>query len=330
MKKALIVGIGGQDGSYLAKSLLEKGYSVWGTSRDAGSSSFRNLRALGVLDRVEIATMTLNDFRSVLQVLRRVEPDELYNLAGQTSVGLSFKLPVETFESIAIGTLNLLEAVRFLGAPVRFCNAGSSECFGKTPTPATEETPFAPCSPYAVAKASAFWQVAAYREAYGLFACSALLFNHESPLRPPRFVTQKIIRTACRIAAGSGEMLELGNIGIRRDWGWAPDYVDAMWRMLQQDEAGDYVVATGHAYSLRDFVKFAFAHFGLDWREHTRIDRGLLRPTDIAVSCGDPTKARLKLGWTASMDTPTVVERMVEAAMTAMRAPAAESGQSAE
>ena len=204
MKKALICGVSGQDGAYLAQLLLNQCYEVWGTSRDAQMSSFRNLDWLGIKEQVKLVSMSLTDFRSVLQALTRSQPDEIYNLAGQTSVGLSFEQPVETLESVATGTLNLLEAIRFLGASIRFYNASSSECFGDTGGQAVDEnTPFRPRSPYAVAKAAAFWEVANYREAYGLFACSGILFNHESPLRPERFVTQKIVASACRIAKGS-------------------------------------------------------------------------------------------------------------------------------
>ena len=259
-RTALICGISGQDGTYLAQLLLEKGYRVIGTSRDAQVTTFGNLIKLGIRDRVEVASMALSDFRSVLQVLARFQPDEVYNLAGQSSVGLSFEQPVETLESISVGTLNLLEGIRFLNRDIRLYNAGSSECFGDTgDTPANEQTPFRPRSPYAVAKAAAFWQVANYREAYGLFACSGILFNHESPLRPERFVTQKIVRAACRIAAGSKERLTLGRLDIQRDWGWAPEYVEAMWKMLQQPQPEDFVIATGETHALQDFVAEAFA-----------------------------------------------------------------------
>src|SRR5215469_12593989 len=228
MKKALVTGISGQDGAYLAQLLLEKGYQVWGTSRDAQISSFKNLDRLKIREHVRLASVALNDFRRVIQVLFKAEPDEIYNLAGQSSVSLSFEQPVETQESIYIGTLNLLEAIRFAGKGIKLYNASSSECFGDLDgKPATEETAFRPRSPYAVAKAAAFWQVANYREAYGILACSGILFNHESPLRPERFVTQKIVRAACRIAGGAKEKLSLGNIDIQRDWGWAPEYVEA-------------------------------------------------------------------------------------------------------
>lgn len=314
MKTALISGISGQDGAYLAQLLLTKGYTVCGTSRDAQGASFRNLVRLGLRDQVNLYSMSLKDFRSVLQVLDKVQPDEIYNLAGQTSVGLSFELPVETMESVTMGTLNLLEAIRFLKAPIRIYNASSSECFGETDEAgANEDTPFRPRSPYAVAKAAAFWQVANYREAYDLFACSGILFNHESPLRPQRFVTQKIVTTAHAIAQGKENRLYLGNTSIRRDWGWAPDYVEAMYQMLQQDEPEDYAIATGKASSLEDFVDEVFSHLGLRWQDYVQVDPALLRPTDIAVSCGDATKAKEKLGWQAKYDMRAVAQMMVDA-----------------
>lgn len=249
-----------------------------------------------------------------MQALTKVQPDELYNLAGQSSVGLSFQQPVETLESISVGTLNLLEAIRFMNRPIKLYNACSGECFGDTNRfPADETTPFRPRSPYAVAKAAAFWEVANYREAYGLFACSGILFNHESPLRPERFVTRKIISTACRIAAGSIEKLRLGNISIQRDWGWAPEYVQAMWLMMQQEKQDDFVVATGESHSLEEFVETAFHYFGLDWHDHVEIDRSLFRPTDLIVSRGKPVKAQEQLGWSAKNKMKDVVRMMVEA-----------------
>lgn len=311
MKRAIICGVSGQDGAYLAQLLLNRGYVVCGTSRDAQMSGFRNLKYLGIEGQVQLESMALTDFRSVLQVLTKFQPDEVYNLAGQTSVGLSFEQPVETLESIATGTLNLLEAIRFLGAGIKLYNAGSSECFGDTgDTAADEETPFRPRSPYAVAKATAFWEVANYREAYGLFACSGILFNHESPLRPERFVTQKIVAGVGRIAGGSREKLRLGNMQIQRDWGWAPEYVEAMYLMLQQPDAGDYVVATGESCLLENFVAVAFAAVGLDWREHVEIDDSLLRPTDLAVGRGNPGKAKDILGWEAKYKMKDVVNMM--------------------
>lgn len=316
-KKALICGISGQDGSYLAKFLLNKGYVVCGTSRDAQMSSFQNLVRLGIREQVKVESMALNDFRSVLQTLNKIQPDEVYNLAGQSSVGLSFQLPVETLESVATGTLNLLEAIRFTGAPIKFYNAGSSECFGDIGTvPADELTPFRPRSPYAVAKSAAFWEVANYREAYGIFACSGILFNHESPLRPQRFVTQKIVAAACNIAQGNSQKLQLGNTKIKRDWGWAPEYIQAMYLMLQQTQADDYVIATGYSYSLEDFVIETFNCLELNWQDHVITDQSLFRPTDISYSCGNPNKAAERLGWKAQYKMPKVVEMMVEHRLT--------------
>lgn len=310
--RALVCGVSGQDGAYLAQLLLNKGYEVWGTSRDAQATSFGNLVLLGIKDRVELISMASNDFRSVLTALKRSDPDEVYFLSGQTSVGLSFEQPVETLESITLGTLNLLEAVRFLERPIKVYHAGSSECFGDVGTvAANEDTPFHPRSPYGVAKASAHWLVANYREAYGLFACNGILFNHESPLRPRRFVTRKIISAACRIAKGSKEKLELGRLDISRDWGWAPEYVDAMWRMLQQKSAGDFIIATGEANSLENFVSCAFDSLGLNWRDHVVSNSALFRPTDLYWSQGCSNKAERVLGWQASSRMADVIGMMI-------------------
>lgn len=315
-KTALICGVSGQDGAYLAQLLLEKGYRVVGTSRDAQMSSFGNLKRLGIFEGISVESMALTDFRSVLQTLSKVEPNEVYNLAGQSSVGLSFQQPVETLESISLGALNLLESIRFLGAPIRLYNAGSSECFGDTGgQAANEETPFRPRSPYAVAKAAAHWQVANYREAYGLFACTGILFNHESPLRPERFVTRKIVAAASRIAANYSGQLVLGDTSIRRDWGWAPEYVDAMWRMLQLGAADDFVIATGQSRSLQEFVAAAFETFGLDWHQHLTTDPSLYRPSEIREGWGDATKARETLGWKAKNTMIDVARAMAHAEM---------------
>ena len=300
-KKALICGVSGQDGAYLSRFLIGKGYDVHGTARDAQMASFSNLIKLGIRDQIKFHSMALNDFRSVLQVLSHVQPDEIYNLAGQSSVGLSFDQPVETLESISVGTLNLLEAIRFMKRPIRLYNAGSSECFGNTGgQPADENTPFRPRSPYAVAKATAFWEIANYREAYNLYASTGILFNHESPMRPERFVTQKIVRSACRIANGTLEKLRLGNIEIARDWGWAPEYVEAMWMILQQEKADDFVIATGETNRLEDFVAEVFRCVGLDWRDHVESDSSLLRPSEIMVSRANPEKSAKRLGWQAT------------------------------
>jgi len=312
-KRALICGVSGQDGAYLAQLLLSKGYEVYGTSRDAQMSSFRNLEILGIKEQVRCESMSLNDFRSVIQVLLNVEPDEIYNLAGQSSVGLSFQQPVETLESISVGTLNLLEAIRLTGKLIKLYNAGSSECFGDVGGQAADEnTPFHPRSPYAVAKAAAFWEVANYREAYDLFACSGILFNHESPLRPERFVTKKIISSACKIAESGEGVIRLGNMDIKRDWGWAPEYVEAMWLMLQQDVPDDFVIATGETNSLRDFVGAAFSCVDLDWREHVESDPGLFRPTDLAVSKANPQKALNVLAWGAKNTMKDIVKNMID------------------
>src|SRR4030065_117742 len=306
--KALICGVGGQDGAYLSGLLLDKGYEVIGASRDAMASTFFNLKRLDIRDKVVTTSMAITDFRSVIQTLDKYKPEEIFNLAGQSSVGLSFEQPVETMESIAIGTLNMLEAIRFYGKPIRFYSAGSSECFGDTGTvPASEETPFRPRSPYAVAKATAHNLVANYREAYSLYACTGILFNHESPLRPERFVTQKIVRTAARIASGDKGKLEMGNINIQRDWGWAPEYVEAMWKMLQLDRPQDFVIATGRTVSLEFFIEHAFRFFGLNYKDHLVVNPNFFRPTYFQFCASDPSKANDLLGWRAPGEIETVL-----------------------
>jgi GDPmannose 4,6-dehydratase len=272
------------------------------------------LRRLGIYDRITYHSAVLDDFRSVVSVLKNVSPAHIYNLAAQSSVGLSFEQPVETIDSIMHGTINILEAMRFLPLDAKFYNAASSECFGNTTkeNPADENTTFRPRSPYAVGKAASFWAVANYREAYGLFACSGLLFNHESPLRPARFVTQKIIRGAMDIAARQAESLNLGALGLARDWGWAPEYVEAMQRMLERDTPEDFIIATGETNTLEDFVATAFLCFGLDWRAHVVLNPTLLRPLDITFSSGDPAKAQRVLGWKASKRMRDVVANLVE------------------
>lgn len=314
MSTALICGIGGQDGSLLAKLLLSKGYTVYGTSRDAQGSTLSNLEKLKIKGQVKLLTMLPEDFRSVFVALQKSDPDEVYLLAGQSSVGLSFEQPAETIQSISMGALNLLEAIRMFGRDkIRLYHAGSSECFGDTQgVPATELTPFAPRSPYAVAKASAFWLVNNYREAYGIHACTGILFNHESRLRPQRFVTQKIIQTAKRIASGSDEILELGRLDIVRDWGWAEEFVEAMWLMLQRESADDFVIATGTSTSLEDFVRTTFERLDLDWMRHVRQSEQYMRPTDISVSRGNPAKANKVLGWGAKLKMPEVVSEMLK------------------
>ena len=309
---ALICGISGQDGCYLAQFLLSKGYIVFGTSRDAQGSSFTNLVKLGIKNQVHLLSMAPEDFRSVLVALKKSNPDEVYNLAGQSSVALSFELPAETIQSITIGTLNILEACRMLERRPRIYHSCSGECFGDTlGKPANEFTPFHPMSPYAVAQTSAYWLMNNYRDAYGLFACTGILFNHESPLRPERFVTQKIIQAAKNIIRGSSDQLTLGRLNISRDWGWAPEYVKAMWLMLQQDTAQDFVISTGTAISLEDFVRAVFEHFGLDWRDHVIQDEKLFRPADASISFGNSKKAEKLLGWRARIKAREVERKMI-------------------
>jgi GDPmannose 4,6-dehydratase len=310
-KKALIIGITGQDGAYLAKHLLSKGYEVTGSSRDVMASSFNNLNTVGIRNQVKLISVSINDFRSVFNAIQQADPDEIYNLAGQTSVGLSCEQPVEAIESIAIGTLNILEVIRLLNKPVRFYNAGSSECFGDTAdTPANEKTPFAPRSPYAVAKSTAKWLINSYRESYGLYACTGILFNHESPLRPERFVTQKIIAGAAKIKAGQLDKLQLGNLDISRDWGWAPEYVEAMWLMMQLDKPDDFVIATGRKESLKYFVSKSFEYFDLDWQKYVEIEPSFFRPNEIVSSVGNPEKAIKVLGWKKPTDVDGVIKMM--------------------
>ena len=313
-KKALIIGITGQDGAYLAKYLLDKGYEVTGSSRDVMASSFSNLQTLNIRDKVKLVSVSINDFRSVFNAIQSFNPDEIYNLAGQTSVGLSFDQPVEAIESIAIGTLNILEVIRLQNRSMRFYNAGSSECFGDTgDTAANERTPFAPRSPYAVAKSTAKWLINSYRESYGLYACTGILFNHESPLRPERFVTQKIIAGAAKIKAGVLSNLQLGNLDISRDWGWAPEYVQAMWLMMQLDKPDDFVIATGRQESLKYFAAKAFAYFDLDWQKYVVIEPSFFRPNEIVSSVGNPQKAIEVLGWSKPTDVDGVIKMMCAA-----------------
>jgi len=313
-KRALICGVSGQDGAFLANLLLSKGYQVFGTSRDAQGCVFSNLEKLGIKDKLSFLSMMPEDFRSVLVAFRESQPDEIYFLAGQSSVGLSFEQPAETIQSITMGTLNVLEASRMQEKSPKMYFAGSSESFGDTGgKPANEDTPVHPKSPYAVGKASARWLVDNYRDAYGMFACTGILFNHESFLRPERFVTQKIVSAAIRIAKGSKEKLELGRLDISRDWGWAPEYVEAMWLMLQQDEAEDFVIATGETSPLERFVAEAFDYFGLNWKDHVKLNEAFMRPTDLLVSVGDATKAYEKLGWKAKAKMSDVVRLMVSA-----------------
>ena len=312
-KIALIFGISGQTGAYLAHLLLSKGYRVVGTSRDAEINSFINLTRLNIKHRIELRSVSLLDFRSVLATIQGVAPDEIYNLAGQSSVALSFDNPAETFESIAMSTLNILECLRFDQSSARLFNATSSDCFGHTESPATETTAFRPKSPYAMAKAAAFWSVASYRDAYALFASNGILSNHESPLRPNRFVTRKILLAARRIANGSKERLTMGDLTVQRDWGWAPDYAEAMWRIACHDAPSDFVVATGRVSSLEMFVDAVFRQFGLNWEAHTDIDKRLFRPSEIRKVTLDPGRIASTLNWTARIAMPDLAKTLVAA-----------------
>lgn len=315
-KVALVLGVTGQDGAYLAELLLKKGYHVIGTSRDAFAASAQNLKQLNILSNVQMESLSLLDFRGIVDLLKCEKPAEVYNLAGQTSVGLSFDQPIETLESVTVGTLSLLEAIRLSDLPIRFYNAGSSEVFGDTSDiPATEESRFKPRSPYGIAKASAFWFVVNYREAYRMHASTGILFNHESPFRPARFVTQKIIRGACECARTGKGRLQLGNLDIARDWGWAPEYVEAMWKMLQLDQAQDFVIATGKTITLERFIDIAFSQFGLNWKEWVDLDTRFSRPTDIRFGSADPRKAEQVLGWKATLQVEKVIELMTESVL---------------
>jgi len=312
-KRALICGISGQDGSYLAQLLLSRGYEVWGSSRDSELNSFQNLHRLGIYNQVRLLSLNSGDLGSVVNLLKQVRPTELYSLAGQSSVGLSFEQPVETMQSIALGTLHLLEGIRISELDIRFYNAGSTECFGDTrDAVATEATAFRPCSPYAVAKAAAFWTVANYRAAHGIFACTGILSNHESPLRPRRFVTRKIIHAVASIALGRNVHLSLGNLDIERDWGWAPNYVEAIALLLQQPKAEDYIIATGKSHTLTQFVETAFGLINKDWRDYTTLSPQLVRPTDIAHSKVDASRMARDTGWKAAFYMEDVIAKMLE------------------
>lgn len=310
-KKALICGVSGQDGAYLSAFLLSKGYQVLGSTRFIDRPPV-NLQRLNIASAVTLLPLDLTDYAEVTRVVADVKPREIYNLAGQSSVSVSFSEPRETFISIALTNLNLLEAIRSVWPQARFFSAGSSECFGDTQGEvATEVTPFHPLNPYAVAKCAAFWQTANYRKSFGLHASTGILFNHESPLRSERFVTQKIISAVKKIRAGEQTKLELGDLTIQRDWGWAPEYVEAMWLMLQQEQADDYVIATGETHSLAEFVETAFSLVGLNWRDYVVSSNSLLRPTDIPACIADPGKISARAEWRAKLRLRDIIKTMV-------------------
>ena len=316
MPSALITGITGQDGAYLAHLLLGKGYAVHGLIRRSASQEVigERLRWLGILDRVKLIDGDLIDLSSIIRVLEACQPDEVYNLAAQSFVHASWQQPLLTGTVTGLGALNVLEAMRIVRPKARFYQASSSEMYGKIQEERqSEKTPFYPRSPYAAAKLYAHWMTVNYRESFGMHASSGILFNHESPLRGIEFVTRKITDGVARIKLGLADHLMLGNLDAQRDWGHARDYVQAMWLMLRQDAPDDYVIATGRKTSIRDFCEMAFGHAGLDWRDHVRQDKALLRPAEVDVLQGDPEKARARLGWAPATSLEQMVAEMVDA-----------------
>lgn len=317
MKKALITGVTGQDGSYLAELLLSKGYLVYGIIRR--SSSFNT----GRLDHIykdrhepnpnlQLVYGDLNDASSLNRIIRDIQPDEIYNLGAQSHVRVSFDIPEYTGEVTALGTVRLLEAIRESGIRTKFYQASSSEMFGNAPAPQNEDTPLLPRSPYAAAKLYAHWMTTTYRDGYGMFACNGILFNHESPRRGETFVTRKITKAVARIHLGRQKKLFLGNLDARRDWGFAGDYVEAMWMMLQQDKPDDYVIATGETHSVRDFLDEAFGHLNLDWKQYVEIDPRYYRPAEVDLLLGDASRARKKLNWAPKVHFKELVQMMVD------------------
>lgn len=325
MKKALITGITGQDGSYLAELLLEKGYEVYGIIRR--SSSFNTSRIDAIYEdphvdkpKLRLVYGDLNDASSLNKILRDIQPDEIYNLGAQSHVRVSFDVPEYTGEVTGLGAVRLLEAIRDVGIKPKFYQASSSEMYGKVlEVPQKETTPFYPRSPYGAAKVYAYWITVNYREAYNLFACNGILFNHESPRRGETFVTRKITRAVARIKMGLQQDLFLGNLDAKRDWGFAGDYVRAMWMMLQTEKPDDYVVATGETHSVREFLDLAFGHVGLDWNQYVKIDPRYYRPTEVDLLIGDPSKAKKELGWEPKVSFRQLVTMMVDEDLKAER-----------
>lgn len=317
-RRALITGITGQDGSYLAELLLSKGYEVHGLIRRASTFNTARIDHLYSDPHVEGTKLflhygDLSDGSRLVTLVDSIQPDEVYNLAAQSHVRVSFDEPEYTGNSTGLGSIRLLEAIRMVGLDCRYYQASSSEMFGATPPPQNEETPFYPRSPYGAAKVYSYWVTRNYREGYGMFAVNGILFNHESPRRGETFVTRKITRAVARIKAGKQDKLYMGNLDAVRDWGYAPEYVDAMWRMLQHDDPTDYVVATGTSYSVRDFLELAFDHAGLDWHDHVEFDERYLRPTEVDALVGDASRAKSRLGWEPKVLTPQLARIMVDA-----------------
>ena len=309
--KALITGITGQDGSYLAEFLLEKGYEVAGVVRRSSTERFDRIE--GIRDQITILQADIHDQTSMISAMRKFEPEEVYNLAAQSFVPTSWAQPVLTGDFSGLGVTRVLEAIRQINPSIRFYQASSSEMFGKVrETPQTEQTPFYPRSPYAIAKLYAYWITTNYREAYDMFAVNGILFNHESPRRGPTFLTRKVTRAVARILKGVQDKLYLGNLDARRDYGYAPEYVEAIWLMLQQNKCSDYVIATGEAHSVREFVEAAFEIAGLDWEKYVRVDKRFFRPLDVHCLVGDPSKAEREIGWSPRKKFEGLVKKMVE------------------
>jgi GDPmannose 4,6-dehydratase len=323
VKRALVTGITGQDGSYLAEQLLAKGYEVHGVVRRSSSFNRERIDPIYLGEQVGDGTLALHygdltDSSRLVRLVYEIQPDEVYNLGAQSHVRVSFDIPENTIDVTGMGTVRLLEAIRDAGVNPRFYQASSSEMFGSTPPPQGENTPFHPRSPYAVAKVAAFWITVNYRESYGMHASNGILFNHESERRGEAFVTRKITRALAAIHLGLRDKLSLGNLDAKRDWGYAPDYTDAMWRMLQQDEPDDYVIATGEMHSVRDFLDVAGDHLKLDWNKHVEIDPRYFRPAEVDALCGDPSKARERLDWEARTSFAELVRIMVDADVKAL------------
>lgn len=311
MKRALITGITGQDGSYLADFLLSKGYEVYGMIRRASTENFE--RISHIKDKINLVQADLLDQLSIVNIIKDIQPQEVYNLASQSFVPTSFEQPMLTGEFTALGVTRMLEAIRLVDRKIKFYQASSSEMFGKAvETPQKETTPFHPRSPYGVAKVYGHWITINYRESYDIFAVSGILFNHESPRRGKEFVTRKITDSAARIKLGLKDKLYLGNLDAQRDWGFAGDYVEAMWLILQAERPHDYVIATGRTHTVRRFAELAFAHIDLDWQEHVVIDKKLYRPAEVNTLCGDPTKARMELEWQPKVSFEDLVAMMVD------------------
>lgn len=322
-KRALITGITGQDGSYLAELLLAKGYEVHGIIRRASTFNTSRIDHLYVDPHNPTANLflhygDLSDGGRLVTLMSQIDPDEVYNLAAQSHVRVSFDEPEHTADTTGTGTIRLLEAVRLSGVKTRFYQASSSELYGATPPPQSETTPFYPRSPYAAAKLYSYWITKNYREAYGMFAVNGILFNHESPRRGETFVTRKITRAVARIKAGVQKDLYLGNLDSVRDWGYAAEYVEGMWRMLQADTPDDYVLATGVGYTIRDFLETSFTHAGLNWQDYVKFDERYLRPTEVDALVGDPSKAKSELGWTPTVDGLALAKLMVDADIEAL------------